>query len=108
MMKAAGGNLNGNIKYDDILIISYDKIIDLKMNTVLTLKQDAIGAKDLFVNTSNTKYAFYNYGALTFSDNTSLAELFNPQLVKVDGKVFIAYMYYSPKKNAIMQHKIPF
>jgi hypothetical protein len=29
-------------------------------------------------------------------------------LVKIDGKVFLAYMYYSPKKNSIMQCKIPF
>lgn len=108
MMKAAGGKLNGNIKFDDILITSVDKIIDLQMKTVLTLKQDAIGAKDLFVNTTNTKYAFYDYGTLTFSDNTTLPELFNPRLVKADGKVYLAYMYYSPKKNSIMQCRIPF
>ena len=107
-MKAGGGNLNGNIKFDDILITSFDKIIDLQMKTVLTLKQDAIGIKDLFVNTANTKYAFYTYGTLTFSDNTSLAELFNPHLIKVNGQVYLAYMYYSPKKNAIMQCKMQF
>jgi len=108
LMKASGGSLNGNIKFDDILITSFDKIIDLQMKTVLTLKQDAIGIKDLFVNTANTKYAFYNYGTLTFSDNTSLSELFNPHLIKMSGQVYLAYMYYSPKKNAIMQCKIPF
>ena len=108
LMKAAGGRLNGNIKYDDILIISYDKIIDLKMNTVLTLKQDAIGAKDLFVNTSNTKYAYYNYGALTFSDGTTMSDMFNLHWVKVEGQVYLAYMYYSPKRNAIMQCKMLF
>jgi hypothetical protein len=108
LMKAAGGTLNGSIKFDDILITAYDKIIDLQMKTVLTLKQDAVGAKDLFVNTTNTKYAFYNYGTLTFSDNTTLTELFNPHLVKEDGKVYLAYMYYSPKRNAIMKCKIPF
>ena len=78
------------------------------MKVVLTLKSESIGAKDLFVNTTNTKYAFYNSGTLTFSDNTTLTDLFNPHLVKVDGKVYISYMYYSPKRNAIMQHKIPF
>ena len=108
LLKSAGGILNGNIKFDDILITSVDKIIDLQMKTVLTLKQDAIGAKDLFVNTTNTKYAFYDYGTLTFSDNTTLPELFNPRLVKADGKVYLAYMYYSPKKNSIMQCKILF
>ena len=108
MMKAAGGKLNGNIKFDDILIISFDKIIDLQMKTVLTLKQDAIGAKDLFVNTSNTKYAFYNYGTLTFSDGTTMSDMFNLRWVKVNGQVSLAYMYYSPKRNAIMQCKLAF
>jgi hypothetical protein len=108
LLKAAGGTLNGNIKYDDILILAYDKIIDLQMKIVLTLKGDAIGSKYLFVNSDNTKYAFYNYGTLTFSDNKTLTELFNPSLVRVDAKVYLSYMYYSPKNNAIMQHKIPF
>jgi hypothetical protein len=107
-MEVAGGNLNGNIKFDDILIMSYDKIINLQMKTVLTLKQDAIGARDLFVNSGNTKYAIYTYGTLTFSDNTTLSELFNPHLLKVNGQVYLAYMYYSPKRNAIMQCKIAF
>jgi hypothetical protein len=108
LLKSAGGNLNGNLKYDDILIFAYDKIIDLQMNVVLTLKQEAIGAHNLFVNTNNTKYAFYNSGTLTFSDNSTLTDLFNPYLVKAEGKVFLSYMYYSPKNNAVMQHKIPF
>jgi hypothetical protein len=108
MMKAAGGKLNGNIKYDDILIVSYDKIIDLKMNTVLTLKSEAIGAKDLFVNSSNTKYASYNYGGLTFSDGTVMSEMSNVHWVKTNGQVYLAYMYYSPKRNAIMQCKLLF
>src|SRR5450759_5360845 len=30
-MKSGGGTLNGNIKFDDILISSFDKIIDLQM-----------------------------------------------------------------------------
>ena len=81
---------------------------DLQMKTVLTLKQDAIGIKDLFVNTANTKYAFYTYGTLTFSDGTTLSELFNPHLIKVNGQVYLAYMYYSPKRNAIMQCKVKF
>jgi hypothetical protein len=100
--------LNNNIKYDDILFSTYDKVIDLSNKVLLTLKPDASGAKDLFVNTTNTKYAYYNYGTLTFSDGTVMSELFNPHLVKVNGQVYLAYMYYSPKKNAIMQCRIPF
>jgi hypothetical protein len=102
------GSLNSEIKYDDILLFSYDKIMDLQGKTLFTLKGEAIGAKNLFVNSNNSKYAYYNSGKLTVSDNTSLTEMFNPSLVKVDGKVYLSYMYYSPKRNAIMQHKISF
>jgi hypothetical protein len=107
-LRAKGGTLNSNIKYDDILLTSFDKIIDLKGNTVLTLKQDAVGARDLFVNTANTKYAFYNYGTLTFSDGSTMSEMFNLHWIKVNGQVYLAYMYYSPKRNALMQCKIQF
>jgi hypothetical protein len=107
-LKNVGGTLNSNIKYDDILFSTYDKVIDLSNKVLLTLKSDAAGAKDLFVNTTNTKYAFYNYGTLTFSDGTVMSELFNLRLIKVNGQVYLAYMYYSPKRNAIMQCKIPF
>jgi hypothetical protein len=107
-IKSVGGTLNSNVKYDDILFTTYDKVIDLSNNVLLNLKSDAAGAKDLFVNTNNTKYAYYNYGTLTFSDGTKLAELFNVRWVKVNGQAYLAYMYYSPKKNAIMQCKIQF
>ena len=103
-----GGTLNGNIKYDDILMTAYSKINDLRGNTLMTLKPAHAGASDIFLNTSNTKYAVYNYGTITFSDNKTLTDLFNPHLIKVDGQAFLAYMYYSPKKNALMQCKIPF
>lgn len=107
-LKAPAGMLNGNIKFDDILLVSYDKIVDLQGNTVIPINQEASIAEKLFLNSTNTKYAYYNSGTLTFSDNTTLPELFNPYLVKVDGKVYLAYMYYSPKKNALMQCKITF
>jgi hypothetical protein len=108
MVKTMGGSLNGSMKYDDILMLAYDKIMDLKGNTIMSIHQEAFGAEKLFVNSTNTKYAFYNYGTLTFSDKTSLPELFNPYLTKENGQVYLAYMYYSPKKNAIMQCKIVF
>jgi hypothetical protein len=109
IQKSAGGSLNGNIKYDDILLISYDKVINLQMKVVFMLKPEAIGNQYLFVNTDNTKYAYYTYGTLNFSDNSNtISELFNPHLIKINGQVYLAYMYYSPKKNAIMQCKIPF
>jgi hypothetical protein len=99
---------NPNIKFDDILVFSWDKVMDLQGKVLVTLKQEFIGAEQLFVNTNNTKYAVYKFGTLTFSDNKTLSELFSPYLTKVNGQVYIAYMYYSPKKNAMMQCKIPF
>jgi hypothetical protein len=100
---------NADIKYDDILMTTYDnKIYDLQGKLLLSLPQEAMGAKNLFVSSSNTRYAYYNSGTLKFSDDTKLTDLFNPQLVKVEGKVYISYLYYSPKNKAIMQHKIPF
>jgi hypothetical protein len=107
-MQSIGGMLNGKVKFDDIVMVANDKIIDMQGKTILTLKQDAVGSEYLFVNTSNTKYAWYKYGTLSFSDNAPLAELFNPHLLKADGKLYLAYMYYSPKRNAIMQCKVVF
>jgi hypothetical protein len=103
-----GGTFTGEMKYDDILINMYDKVVDMQGNTILTLKPEFAGGNNLFVSSSNERYAYYNYGTLTFNDKTSLAGLFNPHLMKTDGKVYLAYMYYSPKKNAIMQCKILF
>ena len=108
MMKWMGGRLNSKVKYDDIVVTATDKIIDLKGNTIITLSDNRYDFNDLFLNSSGTKYASYKYGTLTFSDKTSLAELFNPNLTKTDGKVYLTYMYYSPGKNAIMQAAIPF
>jgi hypothetical protein len=103
-----GGRLSGSVKFDDLLVIAPNKILDMKGITVLTLNQNSYSTTGLFVNSSNTKYASYVYGTLTFSDNTKLADLFNPYLIKTDGKVYLTYMYYSPGKNAIMQCAIPF
>jgi hypothetical protein len=108
LLNTFGGTLNGTMKFDDILVAAPDKIMDLKGNTLFTLKSTDCYMQDMFVNTTNTKYACYNYGTLTFSDGTTLSELFNPRLVRENGKTFLAYMYYSPKKNAVMECKIPF
>jgi hypothetical protein len=103
-----GGKLNSKVKYDDIVVFAYDKIIDLQGNTLVSLSQNSYNSKDLFLNSSGSKYAYYKYGTITFSDNTSISELFNLHLAKTDGKVYLTYMYYSPGKNAIMQASIPF
>jgi len=103
-----GGSLSGKIKYDDILIANLNKVVDLKGKTIATVKDEYLIADNLFVNSDNSGYAIYQYGTIAFNDNTTLAECFNPQLVKEDGKIWLAYMYYSPKRNSIMQCKIPF
>jgi hypothetical protein len=106
--ESIGGTLNSNIKYDDILITTYDKVLDMSNKVLLTLKPETQGAEALFVNTPNTKYAYYKFGTLTFSDGTTMSDMFNLHLIKTGGQVYLAYMYYSPKRNALLQCKIPF
>ncbi len=101
--------LNAEMKYDEILLLTYPDVFDLMGNKVISLKSEHMASSGVFINTTNTKYAYVSYGELTFSDNSKkLNGLFNPYLMKKDGKIYLAYMYYSPKKNAIMQCKIPF
>lgn len=107
-LESQGETLDNKIKYDDILAFTSNSIKDLKGNTIFTLNSDTEGASDLFINSDNTKYAAYKYGTLTFSDHTKLSGLFNPRLVKENGQEYLAYMYYSPKRNSIMQYKMPF
>lgn len=107
-MNLMGGTLNSRIKYDDILVVTPDKIIDLQGKSVLPLDYAFDTYQSLFVNSSNTRYARYNYGTLTFSDKKVLSELFNPYLTRSGDKVYLAYMYYSPSKKSVMQCKIPF
>lgn len=107
-MEWMGGRLNGTVKYDDIVVISPNKIIDLQGRTLFSFSDYSGSSESLFLSSSNSKYAKYSYGSLVFSDNTTLADLFNPYLIKSSGKTFLTYMYYSPSKNAIMQCQIPF
>lgn len=103
-----GGILNGDMKYDDVVYLNMANVTDLKGNTLITIKQEHLGSEKLFVNSSNSAYATYRSGTLIISNGKTMSDLFNPHLVKTDGKLFLAYMYYSPKKDAIMQCKIPF
>jgi hypothetical protein len=101
--------LNAKMKYDEILLITYPDVFDLKGNKVISMNPEHAGSSGIFINSANTKYAYDSYGELMFSDGSkTLNGLFNPYLMKSDGKVYLAYMYYSPKKNALMQCKIPF
>ena len=107
-MKPLGGQFSGNYKYDDILIYNYDKITDLKGNTIFSKSQGDLDLENFFINSDNSRYASYSYGTLTFNDKSTLPDVFNPHWLKADGKIYLAYMYYSPKRNSIMQCKIPF
>ena len=104
----ASGQLKSNFKYDDILLYQYDKIVDLKGNKVIDTPQALVNSGNLFISTDNSKFASYDFGTLTFSDKTKLSDLFNVHWLKADGKVYLAYMYYSPKRNSIVQCKLPF
>jgi len=108
-MKQTLATVNGEMKYDEILLVDYEGTTsDLMGNKIITLKPEYSASK-VFISSNNSRYAVINYGEMIFSDNnTKLAEFFNPYLLKSDGKINLAYMYYSPKKNAIMQCKIPF
>lgn len=103
-----GGIMNGDIKYDDIVYLNMANVIDLKGNKLITVKQEHLGSEKLYVNSANSAYATYQSGTLIISNGKTMSDLFNPYLMKADGKLFLAYMYYSPKKDAIMQCKIPF
>lgn len=105
------GGLNGKMKYDDIVYIvpENSEVKDLKGNTLLKLDRNITGgSREVFINSGNNRYAAYNYGVLEFSDGSTLEDLFNPYMKGIGGKVYLAYMYYSPKRNSIMECKIEF
>jgi hypothetical protein len=101
------GTINANAKYDDIVAVKFMDVNDLTGKTLIKLKLQDGSAENLFINTANTKYAISGYGTITISDGTTYTDLFNPHLIKIGSQVYLAYMYYSPKKNAMMQCKIP-
>ena len=99
---------NAKMKYDDIVYARMADIMDLKGNKLVTLKQQDIGNENIWINSGNTVYASYANGTLNMSDGKTLSDLFNAYLIKSEGKLWLAYMYYSPAKNAIMQCKLAF
>jgi hypothetical protein len=105
---SSGATFNGNLKYDDILLSSYDKIMDLKGNSIMSITPGSINPDEFYISSDNSNYASYSYGTITFKNKTTLTDVFNPHWLKVNGKVYLAYMYYSPKRNSIMQCKLPF
>jgi len=108
IVNSFGTSFCGNIKYDEILILTENAVMNLQGKTLFNIKPEMSGCDRLFINTSNSRYAYYDFGILTFSDGKSLPGCFNPHLLKSGSAIYLAYMYYSPKRNAIMQCKIPF
>jgi len=102
-----GGSLNSKIKFGEIVVVAPDKIIDLQGKTLFKLKPGEYGS-DMFISSDNSNYAIYNAGTMTFSDNKTLSELFNPYVTKANGQTRLHYMYYSPSGNAIMQCSVQF
>ncbi len=107
-MTTMGGVLNSKVKYDDILLVYPNKITNLNGKTLFTFNSYEGAEGDVFINSNSTGYAVYNYGNMKFSDGKSMSDLFSPYITKEGGQYYLAYMYYSPKKNAIMLCKIPF
>lgn len=103
-----GGSLTNKIKYDDILILSPSKVQSLTGKTLFNLGSYEGASDEFFVKSDNSMYAWFSYGTLTFSDGKKISDMFIPYLTKIDGQVYLAYMYYSPKRNALMLCKIPF
>lgn len=102
------GPFNSKMKFDDLVYTKMADVMDLRGKKLISVKQQDIGNEKIFINSANTVYASYADGSLAMSDGKTLSDLFNPHLIKADGKVWMAYMYYSPSKNSIMQCKIPF
>ena len=107
-MTVLSGQLKSNYKYNDILVWEYDKITDLKGKLIIIPPQGATMPENFFISSDNSRYASYDYGTLTMSDKSKFTDLFDVHWLLVDGKTYLAYMYYSPKKNSLMQCKIPF
>jgi hypothetical protein len=97
------------IKYDEIVCVGSGQIMDLSGKTIFTYDMQKVNPSDGFwLNSENTRYVTYSYGLLTFSDGKECREVFSPWLIKEDGKVYLNYLYFSPKHNAIMQISNPF
>jgi hypothetical protein len=92
------------IKYDEIVCLGSGQIMDLSGKTIFTYDIQKVNPYDgLWLSSDNTRYVTYSYGLLKFSDGKECKDVFSPYLVKEEGKVYLNYLYYSPKRNAIMQ-----
>jgi hypothetical protein len=95
---------SSSIKFDEIVCLGAGQIMDLSGKTIFTYDIQKVNPYDgMWLSSDNTRYVTYSYGLLKFSDGKVCNEVFSPYLVKEEGKVYLNYLYYSPKRNAIMQ-----
>jgi hypothetical protein len=100
---------SATIKYDNICIVEDNQVSDLTGKTLMQLGSDVYFYGDnLWISSDNKKYAWYDYGTLTFSDGKKLNEISNPGLQKDGNTVYLSYLYYSPGDDAIKMCKVPF
>jgi hypothetical protein len=103
-----GSLYSTTMKYDEILLMTESGITNLDGKVICPLAFGMYDPDKIYISSDNTRYAKYDYGTLTFSDGKVLSDLFNVSLMKSDSKIYLTYMYYSPKKNAMLQCRLPF
>jgi hypothetical protein len=92
------------IKFDEIVCLGAGQILDLSGKTIFNYDPQKVNPYDgLLLSSDNARYVTYSYGVVKFSDGKECNDVFSPWLSKEDGKVYLNYLYYSPKHNAIMQ-----
>jgi hypothetical protein len=105
----AGSLFYANMKYDDICFVEYNKITGLKGNTLLEMDEDFyIGGENFWINKDNSRYAWFDYGTLYFSDGKKCDHVFSPSLVMEGNTEYIRYMFYSPDEDAVKMCRILF
>lgn len=105
----SGMQLSGKIKFDDICLVQPDKITDLSGKILFKFGNNIQYYGDNFwLSRDNSRYAWFDYGTLAFSDGEKLEEISNPAIIKEGNAEFITYTFYSPKDDAIKMCKIQF
>jgi len=95
---------SSTVKFDEIVCLGYGKIMDLSGKTIFTYDPQKVNPNDgLWLSSDNARYVTYTYGVLKFSDGKECSDVFSPYFLKENGTVYLKYLYYSPKSNAIMQ-----
>lgn len=103
------GSFSSKVKYDEIVFMGYDKIMDLTGKILIKLDPAKVNASDgLWLSSDNSQIAAFDHGTLNIGEDKVCNEVFCPYVSKMDGKVFLTFMYFSPLHNAIMQCKVPF